>query len=186
MSEKIRLSPENAEVPNTPEQNQEVSKNLPEKKTKDVEHEHKRNIEHIKHKIEASAKDSHELRHMTDTEKTPRTNGKFAPGKQLRKNNLSHSLKKIRRELPSYQRPFSKLIHNDVVEAVSEASEKTVARPSGLLVGGITSFLTSLAVLFICRYYGYEYNYLIGLVSFGGGFVIGVLGEFIIKSLRRG
>ncbi|HYF97062.1 MAG TPA: hypothetical protein VD947_03420, partial [Patescibacteria group bacterium] len=66
-----------------------------------------------------------------------------------------------------------------------ETSAKTIARPSGLLIGGLSAFVISLVVLAFCRYYGYEYNYLIGILSFPVGFFMGILGEGVIKTLKR-
>lgn len=183
MSEKINLPHETIDVPAAPEQTGAAKTS--EKKIKRTSHEHQPGLENISRKAEASAKASEELRQITDTEKPEKPSGKFAPGKQLRQNTLDHSLRKVRRDLKPYQRPLSKFIHNDVVEAVSEFSEKTIARPSGLLAGGITSFLVSIAVLWMCRYFGYEYNYYVGIVSFAAGFIIGIVGEFITKPLRR-
>ncbi len=184
MSEKIRLSHESkyfADIPKT----QETARNTSEHEVKKTVHEHKKNIEKITKTVETSAVTSEELKKKTATEQPAKTSGKYKVSKELRKNSLNQSLKSVRKELNFYQKPLSRIVHNDAVEAISEISEKTIARPSGLLFGGIASFATSLVVLIVCRYYGYEYNYLVGLISFPVGFAAGLILEFITKPLRR-
>jgi hypothetical protein len=137
-------------------------------------------------KIENSAKTSDELRshHAAPEDKTDYRNPNFV-GKQLQENQHKRSLSKIQKELKPYQRPFSTIVHSSVIEPLSDAAEKTVARPNALLAGGLASFVASILVLFLCKYYGYEYNYFIGLMSFPAGFIVGIFGELIFKPIRR-
>lgn len=149
-------------------------------------HEHKDNLDKIKTKIEEVATSKQEFnrqRHIED-EKLKPDQHVLVDG-QLRNSTLERSLQRIRRDLKPYQRPFSRFIHNSTVDSTSEALSKTIANPNGLLIGGLTSFIASLAVLVLCRYYGYEYNYLIGLVSFPAGFVLGLLGVSVLKLFRK-
>ncbi len=90
-------------------------------------------------------------------------------------------IKSAQKQLSAPERQFSKLVHNTSVEAVSDLTGATIARPSGMLAGGIASLLISIAVIFICRFYGYEYNYLIGIVAFIAGFFLGLLVELLLK-----
>lgn len=102
-------------------------------------------------------------------------------GKHLQRHGRNQTLKTVRKQLPASQRVMSRLIHQAQVEAVSNAAESTVARPSGLLGAGILSVLTSLVVLYICRHYGYEYNFFIGLASLAAGFALGLIGEGLLR-----
>lgn len=154
--------------------------------TKNTHHEHQENLTKIKEKIEKASKSSEELtktHHQAEDEDHKTTN--LHIGAQLSKQGLKQSLKQIQHNLPTYQRPFSKFIHNNAVEKISDAAGSTVARPSGILVGGVFSFISSVGVLTICRYYGYEYNYWIGLVSFVGGFAVGLLLELLARLVKR-
>ncbi len=101
-------------------------------------------------------------------------------GKHLQRHGRNQTLKVVRKQLPASERVMSRLIHQAQVEAVSNAAEGTVARPSGLLGAGVFSVITSLAVLYICRHYGYEYNFFIGLASLAAGFALGILGEGLL------
>ncbi|MBI5357427.1 hypothetical protein HZB74_01110 [Candidatus Saccharibacteria bacterium] len=150
-----------------------------------VRHEHKDKIDEIISKIEKSAKNSNELpTHQEDTKREDEYK-KMHIGGQLRKQGLKQSVARIQKELPKHQRVFSKFIHNSKVDKISEATGATVARPSGLLAAGTFSLVASIGVLTICRYFGYEYNYLIGLVSLGAGFLIGIIFEGVIRIFKR-
>lgn len=97
----------------------------------------------------------------------------------------SQTVKRAQKQLRGAERGFSKVIHNPKVEAVSDVAGGTIARPSGLLIGGLFSLVATIAVIVICRYYGYEYNYLIGLACFGLGFIVGLLVEALYKLGRK-
>lgn len=100
-------------------------------------------------------------------------------------NSVKQTTRRMQKKLSKPQKAFSKVIHQPVVEALSDVGEKTIARPSGLLVGGLFSVLSSLVILYICRHYGYEYNFLVGLLGLAGGFVLGVLLEGIFKVFKH-
>jgi hypothetical protein len=91
----------------------------------------------------------------------------------------------IQRQLPKNQRSFSKFVHRPSVEAVSEFSSKTIARPSGLLGSGISALLGSLIVLWVSRHYGFSYNFtvFIGLVVIG--FALGLFAESLWRFVRK-
>ncbi len=93
-------------------------------------------------------------------------------------------LQEVQRKESPATRTFSKVIHQPVVEELSNLAEGTVARPSGLLFGGICSVISSLVILYISRHYGYEYNFMVGLVGFAGGFVLGILIEGIYRLFK--
>lgn len=148
-------------------------------------HEHKDKLDHIINKIEATAKTGAELNsHHQPVEKPSLDDHRFV-GSQLKDNHLKRSLKKIQKELKPYQRPLSRFMHIGFVESTSELVEKTIARPNGLLLGGLISFIASLAILIICRYYGYEYNFFIGLISFPVGLILGSIGELLLKPVKH-
>jgi hypothetical protein len=94
-------------------------------------------------------------------------------------------LKQVRENLPKNQRVFSRIIHQPVVDNISEISGKTIGRPSGLLAGGICALLGSSIFLYIAKHYGYRYNFLLWVIFFVGGFVIGLLLEAVVALFRR-
>jgi len=94
-------------------------------------------------------------------------------------------MKRVQKQLRPDERVLSKFTHNPTVDAVSRAAEKTVARPSGLFTGGLLALIGSSAYLWIARHYGYEYNYLLFVILFMGGFMVGVALELLLHAFRR-
>ena len=99
--------------------------------------------------------------------------------RELRKITYKRELRHIQRRESAPDRALSKVIHQPVVRAVSEAAGRTVSRPSGLLGGGIVAFIGTTGYLYVAKHYGFEYNYLIFIGLFIGGFAIGLGFELI-------
>ena len=185
MSERLRTKPEFNKVP---EQGSRYEQSFDKKAESHIEaskHEHKENINNILTKIENTAQTGQELsKQQKITPRTEQKASKYVSG-ELKNNTLKRSLRGLQKELRPYQRPFSKFIHNEAIDQISDLGAKTIARPEGLLGGGLAIFLTSLAILLICRYYGYQYNYLIGIASFPIGYLIALAAKLIAKPLSR-
>lgn len=105
--------------------------------------------------------------------------------RELKENTWNRTMTRVRKKLPAPSRAFSKVVHQPVVDAVSRASENTVARPSGLLMGGIFAFLGSSFFLWMAKHYGFEYNYLLFFMFFVGGFLAGLIVEMLLYVFRR-
>lgn len=90
-------------------------------------------------------------------------------------------------QLSSPSRTFSKIIHNPVVEKTSAVVGTTVARPSGVLGAGIAGFVGITLVMYLARKNGFEIanSYSLVAVLFIGGWLLGLLFEFLIKVLRK-
>lgn len=93
---------------------------------------------------------------------------------------LSYKTKmhEIQTHMTPAQRTFSKVIHNKVVDSVSEAVGNTVARPNAILSGAITAFLFSLATLMVAKHYGYRLSGFEAIGAFTAGWLIGILYDF--------
>ncbi len=103
--------------------------------------------------------------------------------RELKADAYKRSLQKIRKELPWPDRALSKLTHQPYIEAISEFSGKTIARPSGILGGGVISTLGSGALLYIAKHYGFKYNFLAFLILFMAGFAVGLIVELLLRLL---
>lgn len=90
------------------------------------------------------------------------------------------SLKRIQKHLSKPDRALSKVVHNKTVDALSNVGAQTIARPSGILGGSICAFLGSLILLYSAKHYGFRYNYLMLIILFVAGFLIGSILELII------
>ncbi len=147
-------------------------------------HEHADKIDEIRNEALHRATTSDELiaEHQKHDE-PPAPAGVI--NRDLKDLKYQRTLKSVQKELPRAERAFSKVIHNNAVDLISTGAEKTVARPSGLLVGSIFAFLGSSGFLWVCRHYGYEYNFLLFALFFIGGFVLGLLLELIFRVVKR-
>jgi hypothetical protein len=105
-------------------------------------------------------------RHMIDSE--------------LKSVTLRRELQHVRRRLPKYARPFSKLVHQPVIRTVSEAAGKTVSRPSGLLGGGLLAFIGTSSYLYLAKHIGFQYNSGVFVLLFVTGFVLGLGLELLV------
>lgn len=168
----------------------ELGKELKEVHHKTPEKEpakHEDSIEHILEKIEKEARSSSEISsHHTEKDQSHKhETANYRVNSQLKSHALNQTLQGVRRKLPVHERTFSKMIHNPTVDTISTGVAATLARPSSLLSGGVFSVVGSLAALFICRHYGYEYNFLVGIACFVGGFFLGLFYDAVWNILKR-
>jgi hypothetical protein len=105
--------------------------------------------------------------------------------KELKQQTWNRSMTRVRKHLSTPSKAFSKVIHQPVVDSVSRVSEKTVARPSGFLMGSIFAFLGSSVFLWVSRHYGFTYNYLLFFLFFIVGFAVGLLVEALLRVLHK-
>lgn len=105
--------------------------------------------------------------------------------RELKAITLRRELKQLQRQLPAPQRALSKVIHQPVVRAVSDAAGASVSRPSGLLGGGLVALLGSTSYLYLAKHVGFSYNYLVFLLLFVAGFGVGLVLELLVWSLTR-
>lgn len=140
-------------------------------------------LEKIRENIEKTAASKKEIEHSRS--ETVASESVLKAGGQLKNIAFKQKMRDVQRKEKPAERRFSRIIHQPVVEEISNLAEGTVARPSGLLFGGIFSVLSSLLVLYIARHYGYEYNFLVGIVSFAGGFALGLLLEGLWRVFHK-
>lgn len=142
-----------------------------------------KHIESLSKSVEQQAISGKEL-NVGDktTESSPQT---FGSTKHLKADAYKRSLKNIRSNLSMPNKVMSKVIHQPVIDSVSNAAAETVARPSVLLGGGIGAFVGSAVLLYLSKHNGFTYNYTIIFVLFIGGFFVGALAELLIKALFR-
>lgn len=97
----------------------------------------------------------------------------------------ARSLKRIRSKLSKAEKIGSKVVHQPAIDTVSGAVGKTVARPSGILGGGIAALVGSSILLYMAKNYGFQYNFFVFFVLLAAGFVVGLLAELIIRSIAK-
>ncbi len=149
---------------------------------KNAQHEHAERLDEIRKQTETLSKSSKESdKHGEKQISSENVEKPIHVNKELKNMAYQRTLRRTRRQLNTPSRLLSKVIHQPVIESVSEVAGKTIARPSGLLTGGIAAFVGSSLFLWISRYYGYEFNFLLFIIFFVGGFFIGLLVEVIVK-----
>jgi hypothetical protein len=99
--------------------------------------------------------------------------------------NYAHTLTSLQHRLKPAARTFSKVIHAPIVERTSDALENTVARPSVAAGAGWTAFIVGAIFYFTARHYGWALSGSEMILSFIVGGLLGLLIEFIWRSLFR-
>ena len=64
-------------------------------------------------------------------------------------------------------------------------SARTVARPTGLLTGGLFAFVGSFIILLMANHFGYRYNFTLFILLFLSGYVFGCLLDLVVFVVRR-
>lgn len=136
------------------------------------------NLAQIQELARAEAQESQSI--TTEQEAPPDDDSLLGMQQSLKNTSYARTLAKTRQKLPKAARSFSKIVHNNVVDTVSNVSAQTIARPSGVLGGSISAFIGSIVVLYYSRHYGFAYNYFLLFVLFVGGFLIGASLELAI------
>jgi hypothetical protein len=144
--------------------------------------EHREEINNLKRRAETEAKSSKET--LVDN-KAHLKPSNYLVTKELKEEAFQRGLKRIRRHVSKPGKLLSKTIHQPVVDVLSQAGEKTIARPKGLLVGSIAALAGSSYVLYSAKHYGYSYNFGTVLVLFAGGYLAGLVIELLWYGFRR-
>ncbi len=98
---------------------------------------------------------------------------------------FTRTLNRVQRHLNPAQKVFSKTIHSKAVDTVSTIGEKTIARPVGLIFGGLFALLGSVFSAYLAKQFGMRYNPVVFCVFFLGGYVVGLVIELILRIIRK-
>ncbi len=103
---------------------------------------------------------------------------------QLKDMAFSRAMTRTRKKLSPISRGFSKIVHAPIIDKPSEFISKTIARPQGMLWGAVFAFIGTSGLLWLTRHYGYEYNYLLVIILFVTGAVIGTAIEGLLYLMK--
>jgi hypothetical protein len=149
-------------------------------------HQHKENIGEIRSAVENAAVASESAAKASESSSAD-TGGNqhhwWSP--EFKITSYKQTLGRVRKHLSPAEKTLSKIVHQPLVEQVSEVGSKTIARPSGILVGSLFSFGLSTTAYILTKRYGYDLPNSIFGICFVGGFAIGIIGEFFYKTFRR-
>lgn len=89
------------------------------------------------------------------------------------------TMTEVRTHMSGPSRAFSAVIHQPVVEKVSDAIGSTVARPNAILSGSVFAFLLTLAIYLVARFYGYALSGTETIAAFIIGWVLGLIYDYV-------
>jgi hypothetical protein len=179
MSEKINFGHESHEQHvNSPENAHQSHERASESRETHHKHEHKENLENIRHRAEQAATEADRTRIEAEPGQSHAPKQAFV-NKELKDMAYARTMNRVRQQLSPVGRSFSKIIHQPVVDAVSEGAAKTVGRPSGLFGGGLLALVGTTIYYWITKHYGYDYNFFVFLLLLAVGFALGWFAEVL-------
>jgi membrane-associated HD superfamily phosphohydrolase len=118
-----------------------------------------------------------------EREKAPSTaekrNNRQLHSKAEQDKNFDTTMGEVRGQMSAPSRAFSKVIHNKVVEKVSEAAASSIARPNAILTGAIFAFVLTLGVYLLAKNLGYPLSGFETIGAFLVGWVLGLVYDFL-------
>ena len=78
----------------------------------------------------------------------------------------------------------SRFLHIPIIESITDVFAETVTRPYGLFYGSLAMLISYILSIVISSYYGYDFNYLLGIAGFIIGFILGLIIEQLAKFTR--
>ena len=146
----------------------------------------KKTIEHQKQKEQ---KEKHQPVSKKDLEKPHPTAEKKDPSSYTpsqKKSVYKKEIKSVQSHLPRGSRVFSKIVHNPVIEKVSDVTAVTIFRPSALIGGSLAGLIFGIAIYVAAQYYGYIMPNWILVALLIAGALLGLILEAFAKLLTRG
>jgi len=147
-------------------------------------HEAAEQLDDIKRTVEAEAVSGPELA-VGDHKSGNDGSQPLGLHQELKKTAYDRSMTKVRSRLSPPERTLSKVVHQPAINVASTVAAQTVARPKGILVGGIFAFIGSIGFLFFAKNYGFEYNYLLFIALFVIGYTLTTFIELATKPFRK-
>jgi len=141
----------------------------------------KENIDTVRKKIENVALPGENLK-FKETENP--THHHYLTAK-IKQEYYEQTIQDIRPYLSNSQKSLSKIVHNHVVENISELGAKTIARPVCLFTAATVTLLSSVLIILIARKVGFGLPNSIFILLFMIGYVLGLVVEIIIKLFGR-
>lgn len=174
-SAKKETAAELEKLRHSPEQNREISQAEIEKRQEKARQTIEKNAERAK--VEKAVEKG-----STSTEKEKKDHRFSRKEKRLA---FKKEIKRVQAQLPPASRALSRVVHNPVVENISEVLEETVLRPS-VLIGGATVGLIGGGIFYLyARVAGFALSGSEFLVSMVAGALIGVVLEIIYKWFKH-
>lgn len=108
------------------------------------------------------------------------------PTKQDLDQSFNKTMSRVQKDMDPASRTFSKVIHNPVVDKVSNAVGNTVARPNIILAGALGALILGSALYMIAKNFGYVLSGFEAIGAFALGWAVGAIIEFARVGLSGG
>lgn len=184
MAETIRNHENHEQQPASPESAHETHEKAHQRHEASPEHKLKQNIENIREKAEKAAIESDKTLAEAQPDESHAPKDSFV-NKELKDMAYARTMNRVRQRLSPVSRGFSRLVHQPVVNSLSEGMAKTVARPSGLFGGGLVALIGTSIYYYISKHYGYDYNFFVFILLLAVGFIGGWSIEVLWRILHR-
>jgi hypothetical protein len=164
----------------------ELSKRLEHARSGEIAgHQAKESLSDIRSAVEKATAPVESAAHATEGTNDSKGNQQHWWSSEFKVASYKQTMGRVRKHLSPTERMLSKAVHQPVVERVSEVGSKTIARPSGILIGAVLSFVGSSIAYILTKRYGYNLPNSIYSILFISGFAIGIIGELSYKTLRN-
>jgi len=98
--------------------------------------------------------------------------------KKQRSDSYAATMRQIQSEMNRSSRAFSKVIHNQTVEKLSDAIGSSAARPNAVLAGSMAATFLTLAVFLVAKQYGYRLSGFETIATFMLGWALGLIYDY--------
>ena len=106
--------------------------------------------------------------------------------KSARKQAYVSIMSQARAEMSAPERTFSAVIHNPVVDKVSNTVANTIARPDAILSGAVFAFVLTLSIYLIAKQSGYPLTGSEAIAAFIIGWAFGNIYDYVKAMVRGG
>lgn len=104
--------------------------------------------------------------------------------KKIKNTVYRQNIENVQTHLKPGEKKFSKFIHNNTVEKLSDAGSKTIARPNVIIGAGLLMAFGGLVVMLVARKYGFEVPLSIYIAFYVVGFVIAFIADITYSRIK--
>lgn len=104
--------------------------------------------------------------------------------KQPVKLSFNQTLKKARSGMSKPEKIFSHIIHNQIVDIISQTLSRTIARPLPILVGAVSATIIGSVIYIVSIIMGYSWSGSEIIILFALGWAAGMAYDYIILLIK--
>jgi len=103
----------------------------------------------------------------------------------VKKGVYAHTVRNVQSHLTPSERRFSKLIHNESVESLSELGASTIGKPNAIIGGGVFMVMGGLILLITARFFGFSIPLSTLVTLYLIGFIIVATIDYLIRIVPK-